>query len=67
MTLQLMDEMAEPELAVVGPGAAGTACLHGQCGGGLDAAADPANAEAFIKFVTSPEAKPIWHKGVELY
>jgi ABC-type molybdate transport system substrate-binding protein len=29
--------------------------------------ADPADAAAFIKFVTSPEAKAIWHKGVELY
>ena len=67
MTLQLMDEMDQPELAVAGPVPAE---LHSFMDNAVAISArstDPANAEAFLKFVTSPEAKAIWHKGVELY
>jgi molybdate transport system substrate-binding protein len=67
MTLQLMDEMDQPELAVVGPVPAELHAFMDNAVAVSSRSADPANAEAFIKFVMSPEAKAIWHKGVELY
>lgn len=67
MTLQLMDEMDQPELAVAGPVPPELHAFMDNAVAVSTRATDAANAEAFIKFVTSPEAKAIWHKGVELY
>jgi molybdate transport system substrate-binding protein len=67
MTLQLLDEVSEPELVVVGPVPPELHAFMDNAAAVSSRAADPADAEAFIKFVTSPEAKSIWHKGVELY
>ena len=67
MTLQLLDEVSEPELAVVGPVPPELHAFMDNAAAISARAADPADAAAFIKFVTSPEAKAIWHKGVELY
>jgi len=67
MTLQLMDEMTQPELAVVGSVPPELHAFMDNAVAISARSADPASAEAFIKFVTSPEAKAIWHKGVELY
>jgi molybdate transport system substrate-binding protein len=67
MTLQLMDEMEQPELALVGPVPPELHAFMDNAAAISTRSADPADAAAFIKFVTSPEAKAIWHKGVELY
>jgi len=67
MTLQLMDEMEQPELAVVGPVPPELNAFMDNAAAISTRSADPADAASFIKFVTSPEAKAIWHKGVELY
>jgi molybdate transport system substrate-binding protein len=67
MTLQLMDEMDQPELAVVGPVPPELHAFMDNAAAISTRSADPADAASFIKFVTSPEAKAIWHKGVELY
>ena len=67
MTLQLLDEVAQPELAVAGPVPPELHAFLDNAVAISTRSADPADAEAFIKFVTSSEAKSIWHKGVELY
>jgi molybdate transport system substrate-binding protein len=67
MTLQLLDEVAQPELVVVGPVPPELHAFMDNAAAVSTRAADAADAEAFIKFVLSPEAKAIWHKGVELY
>jgi molybdate transport system substrate-binding protein len=67
MTLQLMDEMAQPELAVAGAVPPELHAFMDNAAAISSRSADPANAQAFLNFVTSPEAKAIWHKGVELY
>lgn len=67
MTLQLLDEVSEPQLAVVGPVPPELHAFMDNAVAISARAADPASADAFIKFVMSPEAKAIWHKGIELY
>ena len=67
MTLQLLDEVSEPELVVVGPVPPELHAFMDNAAAVGARAADPTDAAAFLKFVTSPEAKAIWHKGVELY
>ena len=67
MTLQLLDEVSEPELVVVGPVPPELHVFMDNAAAVSTRATDAANAQAFLKFVTSPEAKTIWHKGVELY
>ena len=67
MTLQLLDEVDQPELVVVGPVPAELHAFLDNSVAVSTRAANPADAAAFIQFVTSPEAKSIWHNGVELY
>ena len=67
MTLQLLDEVSEPQLAVVGPVPPELHAFMDNSVAISSRAADPANAGAFVEFVLSPEARAIWHKGFELY
>jgi len=63
MTLQLMDEMEQPEQTVAGPVPPELHAFMDNAAAVSTRSADPTDAAAFIKFVTSPGAKSIWHKA----
>ena len=67
MTMQLMDEMTQPELTVVGPVPLDLHAFLDNAVAISSRAANPSDAAAFIAFVAGPDGKAIWHKGVELY
>lgn len=67
MTLQLLDEVSDPRLVVVGPVPPELHAFLDNAAAVSTRSSDPANAAAFIKFAISPAARPLWRKGVELY